>query len=69
MENKPGLFYKNPISNCHHNHKSFNAVCNSTVNLSFLRLQLRDQEYRKFNRVLRIKVSGKKQDGAKQNNG
>ena len=29
---------------------------------------LREQEYRKFNRVLRMRVSGKNQDSAKQNN-
>ena len=69
MGNKPGLFYKNLIINFHHHHKRFNAVCKSTVNLAFLRIQLGDQEYRKLNRVLRIKVSGKKQDGAKRNNG
>ena len=39
MENKLGLRYTNHIINCHRNHKGFNAVCKSTVNLAFLRLQ------------------------------
>ena len=39
MENKPGLRYTTNLINCHRHHKGFNAVCKSTVNLAFLRLQ------------------------------
>ena len=39
MENKLGFHYINHPINCHRRHKGFNAVCNSTVNLAFLRLQ------------------------------
>ena len=39
VENKLGLRYTTHIINFHCRHKSFNAVCKSTVNLSFLRLQ------------------------------
>ena len=39
MENKPGLRYKTYLINCHRHHKDFNAVCRSTVNLAFLRIQ------------------------------
>ena len=63
-----GLRYTTHHINCHRPHNGFDEVCKSTVNIAFLRLQVRDQEYRKFNSVLRIKVSGKKKDSAKQNN-
>ena len=39
MENHLGLSYKIHLINVHLHHKGFNAVCKSTVNLAFLRLQ------------------------------
>ena len=39
MENNLGLRYSTHLINCQHNYKVFNAVCKSTVNLDFLRLQ------------------------------
>ena len=39
MENKLGLRYTTHLINFHRHHRGFNAVCNSTVNLAFLRLQ------------------------------
>ena len=39
MEKKLGLRYTTHLINCHRNHKGFNAVCNSTTNIAFLRLQ------------------------------
>ena len=39
MENKLRLRYTTHLINCHRNHKCFNAVCESTVNIAFLRLQ------------------------------
>ena len=39
MEKKLDLRYTTHIINCHCNHKGFNAVCKSTVNLAFLILQ------------------------------
>ena len=48
MENKLGLLYTAHFINFHRNHKVFNAVCNSTVNLSFLRLQHKITRIQKF---------------------
>ena len=39
MVNKIGLRYTTHLINFHRHHKGFNAVCKSTVNLAFLRLQ------------------------------
>ena len=39
MENKLGLCYTTHIINCHLHLNGFDAVCKSTVNLDFLRLQ------------------------------
>ena len=39
MEKKLGLRYTTHLINCHSRHKGFNAMCKSTVNLAFLRLQ------------------------------
>ena len=39
MENKLGLCYTTHLINFHRQHKRFNAVCKSTVNLAFLILQ------------------------------
>ena len=39
MENMLGLRYKTHIINCHRHLNSFDAVCKSTVNIAFLRLQ------------------------------
>ena len=39
MENRLGLTYTTKLINCHRHHKGFNAVCKSTVNLLFLKLQ------------------------------
>ena len=39
MGRKLGLRYTTHLINCHHHHKGFNAVCGSTVDLAFLRLQ------------------------------
>ena len=38
MENYLGLRYTTHLINCHRHHEGFNAVCKSTVNISFLRL-------------------------------
>ena len=39
MENRLGLRYTTHIINCHFHHNGFDALCKSTVNLAFLRLQ------------------------------
>ena len=39
MENKLGILYTTHLINCHFHHTSFDAVCKSTANLAFLRLQ------------------------------
>ena len=68
MENKLGCCYKTHIINCHRHHKGYNIVCKSTVDIAFLRLQTKRTRIQKSNRVLIIRVSGKKQDDSKQNN-
>ena len=39
MENRLGLRYTTELINCHRHQNVFDAVCRSTVNLAFLRLQ------------------------------
>ena len=39
MEKRLGLRYTTQLINCHRYHNGFDAVCKSTVNLNFLRLQ------------------------------
>ena len=39
MENRLGLIYTTQLLNCHRYQNGFYAVCRSTVNLAFLRLQ------------------------------
>ena len=39
MENRLGLRYKTLLVNYHRHQKGFDAVCKSTVNIAFLRLQ------------------------------
>ena len=39
MENRLGLRYTTQLINCHRYRIDFDAVCNSTVHLAFLRLQ------------------------------
>ena len=39
IENRLGLRYTNHLINFHHHQNGFYAVCKSTVNLAFLRLQ------------------------------
>ena len=39
MENRLGLRYTTKLINCHRHQNGFDAVCRSTINLSFLRLQ------------------------------
>ena len=39
MENRLGIRYKTKLINCNCHHNGFDAVCRSTVNLAFLRLQ------------------------------
>ena len=39
MEKRLGLRYTTHLINCHHYLNGFDAVCKSTVNLAFLRLQ------------------------------
>ena len=39
MENRLGISYTTQLINCHRYRNDFDAVCRSTVNLAFLRLQ------------------------------
>ena len=39
MENRLGLRYTTKVINCHRHQNGFDAVCRSTFNLAFLRLQ------------------------------
>ena len=56
MENRLGLSYTTHLINCHRHRNGFDAVCNSTVNLAFLRLQ------RKITRIQKIQ-QGTKNEG------
>ena len=56
MENRLGLRYTTKLINCHRYRNDFDAVCRSTVNLSFLRLQP------KIKRIQKIQ-QGKKNEG------
>ena len=56
MENRLGLSYITQLINCHCYRNGFDAVCNSTVNLAFLRLQS------KITRIQKIK-QGTKNEG------
>ena len=69
MEKRLGIRYTTHLINGHRHHNGFDAVCKSTFHLEFLRIQPKRQEYRKFNRLLIMMASGKKQDRSKQNNG
>ena len=39
MENRLGLRYTTKLINCHGHQNGFDAVCRSTINLAYLRLQ------------------------------
>ena len=41
MENRLGITYTTKLLSCHRHQNGFDAVCRSTVNLSFFRLQLK----------------------------
>ena len=69
MEQNLSLRYTAHLIDCHRHREGFNAVCNSTINQDFLILQVIKKKYRRFNKVRRMRVCVKKQDGAKQNNG
>ena len=59
MENILGLSYTTQIINCHRYRNGFDAVCRSTVNLAFLRLQP------KITRVQKIQ-QGTKNEGKRK---
>ena len=69
MENRLGIMYITKLLNCHHHKNGVDAVCRSTVNLAFLRLAPKITRIQKIQQGTRMRVSGKKQDNAKQNNG
>ena len=51
MKKELGLCYTNHLINCHRQHKGFNAVCKSTVNLAFLRIQTKRTRIQKIQQV------------------
>ena len=53
MENRLGLRYTTKLINCHLLQNGFDAECRSTVNLAFLRLQL------KITRIQKIQQGAK----------
>ena len=61
MEKKLGLCYTTHLINCHRHHKGFNAVCMSTVNLTFLRLQPKRIRIQKIQRGTNNEVKWKEQ--------
>ena len=56
MENRLGLSYTTQLINCHRYRNGFDAMCRYTVNLSFLRLQI------KITRIQKIQ-QGTKNEG------
>ena len=57
-----GLRYTTLLINCHRQTNGDNAVCRSTVNLAYRRLQpFILQEFIKYNKEQKIRVSGKRQ--------
>ena len=70
MERRLGLQYTTLLINCHRQTKGDNAVCRSTVNLAYRRLlPLILQEFSKYNKEQKIRVSGKRQGMEKSSNG
>ena len=59
MGNQLGLRYTTHLINCHRHHKSFNAVCKSTVNLAFLRLQPKRTRIQKIQQGTKNEVKRK----------
>ena len=51
MEKKLGLSYTTHLINCRLHHKGFNAVCKSTFNPAFLRLQPKRTRIHKIQQV------------------
>ena len=62
MERRLVLRYTTLLINCHRQTNGDNAVCRSTVNLAYRRLlPLILQEFRKYNKEQKMRVSGKMQ--------
>ena len=60
MENRLGLRYTTLLINFHRHQNGFNAVCKSTVNLAFLRLQP------KITRIQKIQYGTKNEGKCKE---
>ena len=70
MERRPVLRYSTLLINCHRQKNGVNAVCRSTINLAYRRLlPLILQEFRKYNKEQKLRVSGKRKGIAKRSNG
>ena len=70
MERRLVLQYTTLLNNCHRQKNGDNAVCRSTVNLADRRLlPLILQEFRKYNKEQKMRVSGKRQGIEKWSNG
>ena len=62
MERRLVLRYTTLLINCHRQTNGDNAVCRSTVNLAYRRLlPLILQEFRKYNKEQKMRVSGERQ--------
>ena len=69
MQNRLGHCYTTLLINFHCQTHGDNAVCRSTVNLSFRRLQPKITKFRKYKKIQRMRVSGKRQRIEKWSNG
>ena len=69
MENKIDLLYTTQLINCHRHHKCFNSVCNSTVNLAFLRLQPKRIRIQKIQQGTKNEGKWKEARQRQKNNG
>ena len=69
MENRLGLRYTTQLINCHRYRKGFDAVCKSTVNLAFLRLQPKITRIQKIQQSIKNEGKWKETRQHKKNNG
>ena len=59
MENRLGISYTTKLLNCHRYRNGFDAVCRSTVNLAFLRLQPKITRIQKIQQGMNNEVKWK----------
>ena len=69
IKNRLSLRYTTHLINCHCHNNGFDAVCKSTVNLSFLRLQPKITRIQKIQQVTKNEGKWKEARQRQKNNG